>query len=57
MKVTEINLPLVMACLKHEAMILLDLLQRSLFLILMIKYFECLNKFCIENLQKHFKRV
>jgi len=37
MEVKEINLPLVVTCLKYEAVIVLNLLQRSLFLIEMIK--------------------
>jgi len=44
MKVKEINLPLVVTCLKYEAVIVLNLLQRSLFLIEMIKSLGYLNE-------------
>lgn len=44
MKIKEINLPLVVTCLKYEAVIVLNLLQRSLFLIEMIKSLGCLNE-------------
>lgn len=44
MKVKEINLPLVVTCLKYEAVIVLNLLKRSLFLIEMIKSLGYLNE-------------